>query len=113
MKYSSRLINWQWLIDSGRIQEATATEDYILVGSFDTTKGSIALSRSSEYMIKVSDFLKFAGDGEGLILVTSDATLSGDGTTLSPLGVVPVPLIDVAAEMSFAASDGNNTFSSY
>jgi len=102
MGHSSGLINWQWLVDSGRIQEASSNEDYILVGSFDTAKSSIASSRTREYMIKVSDFLKFAGDGEGLTSVTSDATLTGDGTDLSPLGVVAV---DVQAEMAFAGSD--------
>lgn len=102
MGHSSGLINWQWLVDSGRIQEASSNEDYILVGSFDTAKSSIASSRTREYMIKVSDFMAISG---GLTSVTSDATLTGDGTVLSPLGVVPVPLIDVAAEMSFAASD--------
>jgi len=44
-------------------------------------------------------------DSGGLASVTSNATLSGAGTVLSPLGVVPVPLIDVAVEMSYASSD--------
>ena len=44
-------------------------------------------------------------DSGGLTSVTSNATLSGAGTVLSPLGVVPVPLINVAVEMSYASSD--------
>lgn len=99
MKYSSGLINWQWLVDSGRIQEATSNDDYVLVGSFNTGKNSTTSSQTREYMIKVDDFLSIAG---GLTSVTSDATLTGDGTALSPLGVVAVP---IAAEMAFAASD--------
>ena len=102
MKYSSGLINWQWLIETGRIQEATSEDDYIVVASLKRKNQSKRSVIYSEYMIKVSDFLLITGDGVGLTKVFSDTTLTGEGTAESLLSVVPT---DVQAEMAFAGSD--------
>lgn len=62
MSAANNIINWEFLIKSGQIQEASGDEDYILVGSFNTgRKSSSTASRDREYLIKTSDFLAQAG----------------------------------------------------
>jgi hypothetical protein len=76
---TNNIINWEWLLETGRIQEASPGEDYVLVGSFDSgKKTSSTASRTREYMIKVSDFL--AATGGGTFEALSDTpSYSGNG----------------------------------
>jgi len=81
---ANNIINWGWLIETGRIQEATDKDDYIIVGSFDTTrKTSSTASRTREYLIKIEDFMAAAG---GIIpgsnIDVCDITMTPESTTL-------------------------------
>ena len=91
------IINWEWLLETGRIQEAAADEDYIIVGSFDSgRKTSSTASRSREYMIKVSDFLANTGGGgetelEIQISMSSDDILGANPIGAGQFELIPTP----------------------
>lgn len=95
----NQYINWTWLIETGRIQEATSDEDYVIVGSFSPgNRTSSTAARTREYAIKVSDFMATVGDGTFTGLSDTPGSYTPDSMVASNLAGTELEFRPVPAD---------------